>query len=131
MQRRKEEYYQIGSSGMFRYRMTVTKISNDSFGLLLWLGFDATTLFLQLEDRGIDRSWTAWIWMWACIARLGDTLSSNLDGRGFCHNFPRFFSREVQDSHIEVLEIFLGHEDEEEDWNGPGTFVDNGRLDEP
>jgi hypothetical protein len=131
MQRRKEEYCQIGSTGMFRYRKTVTKISNDSFGLLLALGFDATTLFLQLEDRGIDRSWTAWIWMWACIARLGDTLASTLDGRDFCHNFPRFFSRVVQDSHIEVLEIFLGHEDGDEDWNGPGTFVDNGRLGAP
>jgi hypothetical protein len=99
---------------MFRYRMTVTKISSDSSGLLRVPGFAATTLFLQLEGRGTDRSWIAWILTWAGtdhLDRLEGTLFSDPDGRNFCHNLLRCLGGAVQYSHIEAPGICLTHED--------------------
>lgn len=99
---------------MFRYRMTVTKTSSDSSDLLRVPGFAATTLFLQLEGRGIDRSWIAWILKWEGtdrLDRLEGTLFSDPDGRNFCHNLLRCLGVAVRDSHIEAPGISLTHED--------------------
>jgi len=91
--------------------MTVTKTSSDSSDLLRVPGFDATTLFLQLEGRGIDRSWIAWILTWAGtdhLDRLEGTLFSDLDGRNY---LLRCLDGAGRDSHIEAPVISLTHED--------------------
>ena len=109
--------------------MTVTKTSSDSSDLLRVPGFAATTLFLQLEGRGIDRLWIAWILMWAGtdhLDRFEGTLFSDLDGRNFCHNLLRCLDGAGRDSHIEAPGISLTHEDWAKHYDVQGTFVDIG-----
>lgn len=120
-------YCLTGLSEMFHYRWTVTKISSDSFDQLRELEFDATALFLPLEDLAIDLSLTAWILKWVDMVHLAeDSLFSSPVGRDFCHNSLHFFSLVVLSSHNAALEICLDHE--ERDCDGPETFVGNARA---